>query len=103
MQGVRPVCRRFDRLIGEERLPTLLIRNAFRLASKREWDALKRAVKPIYTAIKARGHLSNEVAALKCLYLVTGSLDLERIVPCLHIAASAGTPARPGDLLDAGR
>jgi putative transposase len=30
-----------------------LIRNTFRLASKRDWDALKRAVKPIYTAVNA--------------------------------------------------
>jgi transposase-like protein len=117
-----------------------LIRNTFRLASKRDWDALKRDVKPIYTAvnaaaaraafddlndkwgqrygaiirlwdnaweqfipfldydveirtvicstnaieslnaryrraIKARGHFPSEQAALKCLYLVTRSLD----------------------------
>jgi putative transposase len=117
-----------------------LIRNTFRLASKKDWDALKRAVKPIYTAvnataaraafdelaetwgqrypaivrlwdnawnefipfldydveirrvlcstnaieslnaryrraIKARGHFPSEQAALKCLYLVTRSLD----------------------------
>ena len=117
-----------------------LIRNTFRLASKRDWDALKRAVKPIYTAvnaaaaraafdelvetwgarypaivklwdnawqefipfldyhleirrvlcstnaieslnaryrraIKTRGHFPSEQAALKCLYLVTRSLD----------------------------
>jgi putative transposase len=117
-----------------------LIRNTFRLASKRDWDALKRHVKPIYTAvnadaaraaldelaeawgkrypaivrlwesaweefipfldydveirriicstnaieslnaryrraIKARGHFPTEQAALKCLYLVTRSLD----------------------------
>src|SRR5450631_1011683 len=117
-----------------------LIRNTFRLASKRDWDALKRYVKPIYTAInaaaaraafdelndkwgqrygaiirlwdnaweqfipfldydveirtvicstnaieslnaryrraiKARGHFPSEQAALKCLYLVTRSLD----------------------------
>ncbi len=30
-----------------------LIRNTFRLASKRDWDAMKRAVKPIYTAVNA--------------------------------------------------
>jgi putative transposase len=30
-----------------------LIRNTFRLASKRDWDALKRDVKPIYTAVSA--------------------------------------------------
>ena len=30
-----------------------LIRNTFRLASKRDWDALKRDVKPIYTAPNA--------------------------------------------------
>ncbi|ADX75084.1 transposase (plasmid) [Pseudarthrobacter phenanthrenivorans Sphe3] len=30
-----------------------LIRNTFRLASKKDWDALKRDVKPIYTAVKA--------------------------------------------------
>ena len=30
-----------------------LIRNTFRLASKRDWDALKRDVKPIYTAVNA--------------------------------------------------
>jgi len=117
-----------------------LIRNTFHLASKRDWDALKRAVKPIYTAanaaaarqalddlatewgqrygaiirlwenaweqfipfldydveirkvlcstnaieslnaryrraVKARGHFPTEQAALKCLYLVTRSLD----------------------------
>jgi putative transposase len=117
-----------------------LIRNTFRLASKRDWDALRKVVKPIYTAvnataareafdhlvetwgqrypaivrlwdnaweefipfldydveirqvlcstnaieslnaryrraIKARGHFPSEQAALKCLYLVTRSLD----------------------------
>ena len=117
-----------------------LIRNTFRLASKRDWDALKRDVKPIYTAVnadaartalddlterwgtkhpaivklwenaweefipfldydieirkvicstnaieslnaryrravRARGHFPTEAAALKCLYLVTRSLD----------------------------
>ena len=30
-----------------------LIRNTFRLASKRDWDAIKRAVRPIYTAVNA--------------------------------------------------
>jgi transposase-like protein len=30
-----------------------LIRNTFRLASKRDWDALKRGVRPIYTAVNA--------------------------------------------------
>jgi putative transposase len=30
-----------------------LIRNTFRLASKRDWDALRRHVKPIYTAVNA--------------------------------------------------
>jgi putative transposase len=117
-----------------------LIRNTFRLASKRDWAALRRDVKPIYTAVnataaraafdqladnwaqrygaivrlwdnawdefipfldydpeirrvlcstnaieslnaryrravKARGHFPSEQAALKCLYLVTRSLD----------------------------
>lgn len=117
-----------------------LIRNTFRLASRRDWDALKRDVKPIYTAVnaaaarsaldeltqiwgarygaivrlwnnaweefipfldydpeiravicstnaieslnaryrravKARGHFPTELAAMKCLYLVTRSLD----------------------------
>ncbi|WP_280434218.1 IS256 family transposase [Nocardia carnea] len=117
-----------------------LIRNTFRLAGRQDWDALKRDVKPIYTAvnaeaaraaldelterwgkkygaivrlwnnaweefipfldydveirrvicstnaieslnaryrraIKARGHFPTEQAALKCLYLVTRSLD----------------------------
>jgi len=117
-----------------------LIRNTFRLASKRDWDALKRDVKAIYTApspaaaraaldelterwgarygaivrlwenaweefipfldydleirtvicstnaieslnaryrrsVRARGHFPTELAALKCLYLVTRSLD----------------------------
>ena len=28
-----------------------LIRNTFRLASKRDWDALKRDIKPVYTAV----------------------------------------------------
>ena len=117
-----------------------LIRNTFRLTSRKYWDAIKRDIKPIYTAvnasaaraafdelaekwgqrypavirlwdnawaefipfldydveirtvicstnaieslnaryrraIKARGHFPNELAALKCLYLVTRSLD----------------------------
>ena len=117
-----------------------LIRNTFRLTSRKYWDAVKRDVKPIYTAvnaaaaraafdeladkwgqrypavvrlwdnawgefipfldydveirrvicstnaieslnaryrraIKARGHFPNEHSALKCLYLVTRSLD----------------------------
>jgi transposase-like protein len=117
-----------------------LIRNTFRLTSRRDWDAVKRAIKPIYTAVnadaaraaldelesewggrypavirlwrnawdefipfldydleirtvlcstnaieslnaryrravKARGHFPTEQAALKCLYLVTRSLD----------------------------
>jgi putative transposase len=117
-----------------------LIRNTFRLASKRDWDAIKRGIRPIYTAVnadaaaaaldeldaewgqqygaiirlwrsaweqfipfldydaeirtvlcstnaieslnaryrravKARGHFPTEQAALKCLYLVTRSLD----------------------------
>lgn len=117
-----------------------LIRNTFRLASRRDWDALKRDVRPIYTAVnadaaraaleeltekwgaqygaiirlwtnaweefipfldydveirtvicstnaieslnaryrravRARGHFPTEQAALKCLYLVTRSLD----------------------------
>lgn len=117
-----------------------LIRNTFRLASRRDWDALRHDVKPIYTAVnataaraaleeltekwgakyaaiirlwnsaweefipfldydieirtvlcstnaieslnaryrravKARGHFPTEQSALKCLYLVTRSLD----------------------------
>jgi putative transposase len=117
-----------------------LIRNTFRLASRKDWDAMKRDIKPIYTAVnadaaraaldeltvkwgskygaiirlwnnawdefipfldydveirtvicstnaieslnaryrravKARGHFPTEQAALKCLYLVTRSLD----------------------------
>ena len=117
-----------------------LIRNTFRLTSRKYWDELKRDVKPIYTAVnataaraafddladkwgqrypavvrlwdnawaefipfldydveirrvicstnaieslnaryrravRARGHFPNELAALKCLYLVTRSLD----------------------------
>jgi putative transposase len=117
-----------------------LIRNTFRLVSSRDWDAVKRDIKPIYTApspdaaaiamdeleekwrkkygamirlwrnaweefipfldydveirtmicstnaieslnaryrraIRARGHFPTEQAAMKCLYLVTRSLD----------------------------
>jgi putative transposase len=117
-----------------------LIRNTFRLASRRDWDELKRDLRPIYTAVnaeaalagfgdlsekwerrypavirlwasaweefipfldydieirkvicstnaieslnaryrravRARGHFPTEQAALKCLYLVTRSLD----------------------------
>jgi putative transposase len=117
-----------------------LIRNTFRLASRKYWDELKRDIKPIYTAVneaaarsafeamadkwgqrypaivrlwenawaefipfldydleirrvlsttnaieslnaryrravKARGHFPSEQAAMKCLYLVTRSLD----------------------------
>jgi putative transposase len=117
-----------------------LLRNTFRLASKKDWDALKRDVAPVYTApnaaaarvalddmterwgrkyaaitrlwenawtefvpfldydveirkvicstnaieslnaryrraVRVRGHFPTEQAALKCLYLVTRSLD----------------------------
>ena len=117
-----------------------LIRNSFRLVSKKHWDALRKDLKPIYTAVsadaahtaleqldqkwgkqygamirlwrgsweefipflaydieirrmlcstnaieslnaryrravRARGHFPTEQAALKCLYLVTRSLD----------------------------
>ena len=117
-----------------------LIRNTFRLSSRKDWDPIKRAIKPIYTAVnataaraafdefaetwgrrypaivrlwdnawaefipfldydleirtvlcstnaieslnaryrravKARGHFPSEQAAMKCLYLVTRSLD----------------------------
>jgi transposase-like protein len=117
-----------------------LLRNSFRLVSKKHWDALKRDLKPIYTApnadaalaalddleekwgeqygamirlwrnsweqftpflaydveirkvlcstnaieslnaryrraVRARGHFPTEQAAMKCLYLVTRSLD----------------------------
>jgi transposase-like protein len=117
-----------------------LIRNTFRLASRRYWDELKRDLKPVYTAVnadgarasfdelaakwggrypavvrlwenaweefipfldydieirrvlcstnaieslnaryrravRARGHFPTEAAAMKCLYLVTRSLD----------------------------
>lgn len=117
-----------------------LIRNTFHLASKKDWDALKRDLRPIYTApnpaaaraafedlaerwgprypaivrlwdnaweefipfldydveirrvisstnaieslnaryrraVRARGHFPTEQAAMKCLYLVTRSLD----------------------------
>jgi hypothetical protein len=31
-----------------------LIRNTFHLASKKDWDALRRDVKPIYTAVNAQ-------------------------------------------------
>jgi putative transposase len=30
-----------------------LIRNSFRLASRRDWDALRRTIKPIHTAVNA--------------------------------------------------
>ncbi len=117
-----------------------LLRNTFRLASRADWDAIKKGLKPVYTApnadaaaaalddfdeawgrkyramirlwrnaweefipfldydveirkvlcstnaieslnaryrraVKARGHFPSEQAALKCLYLVTRSLD----------------------------
>jgi transposase-like protein len=132
-----------------------LIRNTFRLASKKDWDALRRDVKPIYTAVnaaaaraafeeltarwgrkygaivrlwdnaweefipfldydveirrvicstnaieslnaryrravKARGHFPTEQAALKCLYLVTRSLD--PTVPAGPDGQCAGSP-----------
>ena len=128
-----------------------LIRNTFRLTSRRYWDELKRDLRPIYTAvnpsaaraafddlaekwgprypavirlwdnawaefipfldydveirrvicstnaieslnaryrraIEARGHFPNEQAALKCLYLVTRSLD-----PTGHRAGTMGS------------
>jgi transposase-like protein len=35
-----------------------LIRNTFHLASKRDWDALKRDIKPVCTAVNAAAGLS---------------------------------------------
>jgi transposase-like protein len=35
-----------------------LIRNTFRLASRRDWDALKRDLRPIYTAVNAAGSVN---------------------------------------------
>ncbi|MCP2276303.1 Transposase, Mutator family [Nocardia amikacinitolerans] len=32
---------------------TCIIRNTFRLAGRQHWDALKRDVRPIYTAVNA--------------------------------------------------
>lgn len=69
-----------------------LIRNSFRYARRQHRDAIVRSLKPVYTApseaaakrqinaryrraVCARGHFPNEAAALKCLYLVTRSLD----------------------------
>jgi len=68
-----------------------LIRNTFRLTSRRDWDAVKRDVKPIYTAVNAEAARAalDELARkwgsrygavirlweIKCLYLVTRSLD----------------------------
>jgi putative transposase len=68
-----------------------LIRNTFRLTSRRDWDAVKRDVKPIYTAVNAEAARAalDELAGkwgscygavirlweIKCLYLVTRSLD----------------------------
>ena len=137
-----------------------LIRNTFRLTSRRYWDELKRDIKPVYTAvnaaaaraafddlaekwgsrypavirlwdnawsefipfldydveirkvicstnaieslnaryrraIKARGHFPNEQAALKCLYLVTRSLDpiISRAGPvCVVVADRQAQP-----------
>jgi putative transposase len=31
----------------------LLFRNTFRMASKKDWDAVKRGIKPVYTAVNA--------------------------------------------------
>lgn len=45
-----------------------LIRNSFRYAGRQHRDAIVRSLKPVYTA-------PSEAAALKCLYLVTRSLD----------------------------
>jgi Transposase, Mutator family len=45
-----------QRVAGRDRADVCiihLIRNAFRLTSKRDWDAMKRTVKPIYTAVNA--------------------------------------------------
>jgi transposase-like protein len=41
-------------MLCRRRHNTHLIRNTFRLASRRDWDALKRDVEPIYTAVNCR-------------------------------------------------
>ena len=144
-----------------------LIRNTFRLTSRRDWDAIKRSVKLIYTApnesaaraaldelaetwggrypamirlwenawsefipfldydleirtvicstnaieslnaryrraVKARGHFPTEQAALKCLYLVTRSLDpTEDGADRGDRAGAAGCASGPGRQLRA--
>jgi transposase-like protein len=57
-----------------------LNRNTFRYASRRYRDQMAKDLRPVYTApteaaAEARGHFPTEQAALKCLYLVTRSLD----------------------------
>ncbi len=79
-----------------------LLRNSFRYAGRQHWDAIAKALKPVYTAateaaarerfaefaqewsgrypaivrcVNARGHFPNEQAALKCVYMAIMSLD----------------------------
>jgi transposase-like protein len=67
-----------------------LLRNSFRYAGRQHWDAIAKALRPVYTApteaaasvnarirraVRARGHFPNEAAALKCVYLAVMSLD----------------------------
>lgn len=65
-----------------------LIRHTFRLASRKDWDGIARDLWPAYTATteeaaterlprttKARGHLPDEQAASKSVYLAVRSVD----------------------------
>jgi|GraSoiStandDraft_16_1057320.scaffolds.fasta_scaffold52078_3 hypothetical protein len=59
-QGLRTLCRQPRRNNAE-----YLLRNSFRYASRRDWDAIARALKPVYTApseAAARPRLSSRAA-----------------------------------------
>ncbi len=53
LAGLDLLLHRISWILCRRRHKAHLIRNTFRLASKRDWDALRRHVKPIYTAVNA--------------------------------------------------
>ena len=53
LKGLPEVVRNVWPLTTVQTCIIYLIRNTFRLASRRDWDAVKRGIKPIYTAVNA--------------------------------------------------
>jgi putative transposase len=82
-----------------------LIRHTFRLASKRDWDAIKRGIKPIYTAIVNAILYVNRAgcAPLASLHILPADSVLDPACSGVDAVAHRTTDlARPGNAPTAG-